>query len=182
MADDRLIRGYAQALFAIAEAEGDLDAIEDELYRFSIAVQRAPRLREALTDPQLPVDRKKAVIDELLGGRANPHTVNLLGFLVEQGRAKDLDRIAQALAATAAERRRHALAEVRSAVPLDQKRRSRLTKALSRATGKELELKILVDPSVIGGVTARVGDQVFDGTIRRKFELARSQLGAGGAG
>jgi F-type H+-transporting ATPase subunit delta len=174
--DERLIRGYAQALFAIAEAEGSLDVVEDELYRFAKAVEAQPHLREALTDPQLPVERKKAVLEEILGGKASPHTVSLLGFLVEQGRAKDLSRIIGALADLAAERRRKALAEVRSAIPLDAQHRTRLAEALSQATGRDVELKVLVDPSVIGGVVARVGDYIFDGTVRRKLELAREQL------
>src|SRR5437667_376517 len=101
-------------MFAIAEAEGSLDDVEDQLYRFAKSVESEPQLREALTDPQLPVDRKKAVLEELLRDKANPHTVNLLGFLIEQGRAKDLSRIIGALADLAAERRRKAVAEVRS--------------------------------------------------------------------
>ena len=174
--EDRLVQGYAQALFAIAEAEGSLDELEDQLYRFAKAVEGEPRLREALTDPQLPVDRKKAVLDEVLRDRANPHTINLVGFLIEQGRAKDLSRIIGALAELASERRQRAVAEVRTAIPLDSDRRARLTEALSRATGRDVELKVLVDPAVIGGVVARVGDYVFDGTVRRKLELAREQL------
>ena len=181
MAEDRLVVGYAQALLVIAEAEGDLEAVEDELYAFSQAIRREPRFREALTDPQLPIERKKALLQELLGERASRHTVSLLGMIVEQGRAKDLDRIAVAVAELAAERRRHALAEVRTATPLDDERRDRLVKALAKATGKELELKVVVDPSVIGGVVAHVGDQVIDGTVRHKLELARQQLGMSGA-
>jgi F-type H+-transporting ATPase subunit delta len=173
---ESLIRGYAQALFAVAEAEGELEQVEDELYRFGQAVQKQPKLREALTDPSLPGDRKRAVVEELLGKKSSPHTVGLVAFLVEQGRAKDLPRIIETMAELAAERRRKALAEVRTAVPLDAKRRGQLAKALSKATGKDIELKVLVDPSVIGGVVARVGDQVFDGSVRRKLELARQQL------
>jgi len=173
---DALVRGYAQALFAVAGAEGELEQVEDELFRFGKAVEREPGLREALTDPALPTDRKKAVIQELLGGKATGHTVSLLGFLVEQGRAKDLSRIVEAMAELAAEGRRKAVAEVRTAVPLGAARRDRLAKALSKATGKDVELKVLVDPSVIGGAVARVGDHVFDGSIRRKLEMAREQL------
>jgi F-type H+-transporting ATPase subunit delta len=173
MPDDRLIRGYAQALFDVADAEGHLEAVEAELYRFARALDKEPRLQEALTDPQLPIDRKKAVLHELLDGRAQKHTVNLLGFLVEQGRARDLSRIAGALAA---EGRHHALAEVRTAVALDARHRDRLARALSQATGRDVEMRVLVDPAVIGGVFARVGDLIFDGTIRRKLDLARQQL------
>jgi F-type H+-transporting ATPase subunit delta len=173
---DRLIQGYAQAMFAVAEAEGDLEQVGDELYRFGKTVETAPELHDALTDPALPPDRKRGVLEELVGGRASPHTLNLLAFLVDQGRARDLQRIVTALAEVAAERRRKAVAEVRAAVPLDEDQRSRLAEALSRATGKDVELKVLIDPGVIGGVVARVGDQVFDGSVRRKLEIAREQL------
>jgi F-type H+-transporting ATPase subunit delta len=173
---DRLIQGYAQALFSVADAEGSLDVVEDELFRFARTVEADTRLREALMDPGLPPDRKRAVVQELLGDRASRHTVGLLGFLVEQGRVKDLPRIIDALVELAAERRRKAVAEVRSAVPLDEDQRARLREALSAATGLEVDVKVLVDPGVVGGVVARVGDQVFDGTIRRRLEQAREQL------
>jgi len=172
----RLVQGYAQALFVVAEAEGDLPQVEDELYRFGKAVEANGQLREALTDPRLPAERKKAVLQDLLGAKASPRTVSLLGFLIDQGRAKDLPKIIEALAEVAAERRRRQVAEVRTAIPLDAKHRERLAKALSKATGKEVELKAIVDSQVIGGVVARIGDQVFDGTIRRKLEFAREQL------
>jgi F-type H+-transporting ATPase subunit delta len=173
---DDLIQGYAQALFAVAQAEGTLDDVEEELYRFAKTLEKEGRLREALTDPGLPADRKKAVIQEIVGSKVTRHTVNLLGFLVDQGRAKDLPKIADALARMAAGRAHRVVAEVRTAVPLDEQRRTRMTEALAKATGRSVELKVLVDPSVIGGVTARVGDQVFDGSIRRKLDMARQEL------
>lgn len=170
------IRGYAQALFSVAEAEDALDAVEDELFRFARTVEGQTELRQALTDPGLPADRKRALLEDLLGERANPHTVNLLGFIVEQGRARQLTAIADELAQVAAERRQQVVAEVRTAIPLDGEVRDRLADALSKATGKKVELKTLVDPSVIGGVVARVGDQVIDGSVRRRLELARERL------
>jgi F-type H+-transporting ATPase subunit delta len=172
----KLVQGYARALFAVADAEDELDRVEDELYRFGKEVEAQPRLREALTDPSLPADRKKAMIVEILANKASRHTVAMLGFLVEQGKGRDLARIMEALTEVAAEQRNTAVAEVRSAVPLDEQRRSRLAKALSEATGKDVEIKVLVDPSLVGGVVARVGDQVFDGSVRRKLEMAREQL------
>lgn len=175
-AEDR-VRGYAQAIFQIAEAEGALDVVGDELYRFARAVEQQSELRDALTDPGLPAERKKAVLGDLLGERASRHTVSILGFLVDQGRARDLSRIIEELARVAAERRNRALAEVRSAIPLDEGQRARLAEALERATGKKVELKVLVDPSVVGGLVARVGDQVIDGTVRRRLELARERIG-----
>jgi F-type H+-transporting ATPase subunit delta len=173
---DRLIQGYAQALFAVAEAEGSLEDVEDELFRFGKIVESQPELRESLTNPGLPADRKKGVVRELLGNKASPQTVSLVGFVVDQGRGKDIAKITDALAELAASRRHRAVAEVRTAVPLDATRKKRLVKALSDATGREVEVKTVVDPTVIGGVVVRVGDHVYDGTIRRKLEMAREQL------
>jgi F-type H+-transporting ATPase subunit delta len=175
-ARDDIVGGYAQALFAVAEAEGDLGRVEDELFGFAKAVEREGRLREALTDPALPVEPKKLLVQELVGDRASSHTVNILGFLIEQGRTRELGRIAEGLAQLAAERRKHVVAEVRSAVPLTQERRQRLAEALSMATGKEVEVKVVIDPSVIGGLVARVGDEVFDGTVRTRLREAREKL------
>jgi F-type H+-transporting ATPase subunit delta len=180
VANDRLVKGYAQAIFAVAEAEGDLEDVEDELFRFGKIVGSRGDLREALTDPSLPPDRKKAVIGELLGAKASKNTISLLDFLMEQGLARDLGRIIDALSEFAAERHRHAVAEVRAAVPIDEHRRARLQDALSRVTGKDVDVRVLVDESVIGGAVARVGEQVFDGTVRRKLEMARQQLGRAG--
>jgi F-type H+-transporting ATPase subunit delta len=70
------------------------------------------------------------------------------------------------------------VAEVRSAVPLTLERRKKLADALSKATGKNVEIKVVIDPSVIGGVLARVGDEVFDGTVRTRLEDARERLGS----
>jgi F-type H+-transporting ATPase subunit delta len=173
------IRGYAEALFSVAEAEDALEVVEDELFRFARALEGEQRLRDALTDPTLPAERKRAVLGDVLGERANPHTVNLLRFLVEQGRARELPAIVDELVALAADRRQAAVADVRTAVPLDADHRERLADALGRATGKRVELKVVVDPSVVGGVVARVGDQVIDGTVRRRLELARERLTEG---
>ncbi len=176
MARREQIRGYAQAMFSVAEAEDALDEVEDELFRFARSLEKERRLRDALTDPALPADRKKAVLADVLGERASPHTVSLLGFIVEQGRARDLGAIVDDLVALAAERRQSAVAEVRTAIPLDKEHRQRLAEALERATGKRIALKVVVDPEVVGGVVARVGDQVIDGSVRRRLELARERL------
>jgi len=172
------VRGYAQALFAVAEAEGSLDAVEDELFAFAKAVQREARLRDALTDPALPAERKRAVVQDLLGERASPHTTNLIGFVIEQGRARELEKIIESLVDVAAERRQHKVAEVRSASPLSERQRRALEQALSRATGLSVEVKSVVDTSVIGGVVAVIGDEVFDGTVRTRLQQVRELLGS----
>jgi F-type H+-transporting ATPase subunit delta len=173
---DELIQGYAQALFSVSEAEGVLEDVEDELFRFARTVERQSKLREALTDLALPSERKRAVLTDLLGEKATPHTLNLVAFVVESGRARDLPAIVDRLVELAEERRERAVAEVRTAVPLTAERQRKLASALSKATGKRVDLRVLVDPEVVGGVVSRVGDQVFDGSIRRKLELAKERL------
>jgi F-type H+-transporting ATPase subunit delta len=176
VAKDDAVRGYAQALLSIAEAESVLDRVEDELYAFAKSVERHADLREALTDEALPSERKKAVIEQLLGARAHPVTATLVGFLVDAGQARRIGPIVEALAREAAHRSERTLAEVRVAVPLTDAHRTRLDQALTRATGHPVERKVVVDPSVIGGVVARVGDEVFDGSVASRLAEARQYL------
>ena len=176
MANDDTVRGYAQALLSVAEAEGVLDRVQDELYAFAKSVERHADLREALTDEALPAERKKAVIDELLGERAHPLTATLVGFLVDAGQARRIGPIAEELAREAAHRSERTLAEVTVAVPLTDAQRSKLADALAKATGHPVELKVVVDPAVIGGVSARVGDEVFDGSLASRLTEAKQYL------
>jgi F-type H+-transporting ATPase subunit delta len=179
MADeDRLVHGYASALLSVAEAEGAVGEVEDELFRFGRTLESSNDLRDALIDPALPDERKKALLQDLLGERASPTTIHLLELVVAQGRARQLDVIAEHVSELAAERRRMVVAEVRTAVDLSEEERRRLAEVLARATDKQIELKVIVDPEVIGGVVARVGDQVFDGTVRTRLEAARERLGS----
>jgi F-type H+-transporting ATPase subunit delta len=171
-----LIEGYAQSLFSAAEAEGALEDVESELFHFVRTLERRSDLREALGDIALPPERKRALLEELLKDKANPATLNLLSFVIEQGRARELGSIVERLVELAAERRERAVAEVRTAVPLTKEREQKLAAALGKATGKRVELRVIVDPNVVGGVVARVGDQVFDGSIRRKLELAKQHV------
>jgi F-type H+-transporting ATPase subunit delta len=175
MADDRT-NGYARGIFEMARGEGELERVEGELLAISRAFEGSPDLRSNLTDPQLPTDKKQEIIEELIGSRASSLTVGLVQLLVSQGRVADLPAIAMAVAGAAASSRDRALAEVRSAVPLDDDTVQRLTAALSRATGKDVEVRVVVDPSVIGGIVATVGDTVIDGSIAKRFDSARQAV------
>jgi F-type H+-transporting ATPase subunit delta len=171
LSDSRdLIRGYAQAILTIAEAEGRLDQVSEELFHFAKGLERSNELRSALTDISIPDERKSAVIEELLGDRASELTKHVIEFVIAQGRARELDGIVEELAGLATERRQKVLGEVRSAVPLDEEQRQRLNEALSKATGKIVDAKVIIDPSVVGGIYAKVGDQVIDATVRKRLQ------------
>ncbi|HEX5901904.1 MAG TPA: ATP synthase F1 subunit delta [Actinomycetota bacterium] len=177
MADkDALVRGYAEALFRVAAAEGELDAVERQLFAFAGLLDTETRVRDALLDPSLPGQNKRGLIADALGDRGNPLAVNMLAFVVEQGRTRELGRIVAELAEVAAETRESAVAEIRSAVPLDEASTKKLADALGRATGRQLEVRVVVDPSVVGGIVAKVGDEVFDGSVRSRLEEAREHL------
>ena len=173
--DDR-IAGYASGIFELAKAEGELERVEDELFAVAQALEGSADLRSALTDPQLPLERKQGIVDDLLDGRASSLTVGLIQLVLGQGRSSELPAIARALIEKAAESRDRVVAEVRSAVALDDGTIERLAAALGRATGKNVEVKVIVDETVIGGIVARVGDTVIDGSIAKRVKSLRQAV------
>jgi F-type H+-transporting ATPase subunit delta len=174
--DGDRIEGYAAALFEVARVEGALETVEEELFRFARALEGDDALRSALTDQALPVERRRGIVEDLLGPRAHPVTANLVSFVVGAGRARDLPQIIDRLVQRAASERHRAVAEVRSAIPLDEATRARLAEALSRATGRAVEVKVIVDPAVLGGIVAQVGDTVIDGTVRARLDQLRERI------
>jgi F-type H+-transporting ATPase subunit delta len=175
MADDRSL-AYAEALFAVARAEGILGEVEDELFRFSQTLQGNDELRDALTDAGIPAARRQQIVEDLLGGKASPTTAALVSMVVGTGRARDLPTIIERLVEMSAAEANKEVAEVRSAVPLTDNQRDRLAKALEDATGKQIEIKVVVDPSVLGGIVAQVGDTVIDGSVRRRLDQLKNAL------
>jgi F-type H+-transporting ATPase subunit delta len=173
MADDRTL-AYAEALFAVARAEGTLGEVEDELFRFSQTLQGSDELRDALTDPGIPASRRQQITEDLLGGRASPTTVALVSMVVGTGRARELPTIIRQLVEMSAAEANKEVAEVRSAVALTDDQRKRLADALGEATGKQVEVKIVIDPSVLGGVVAQVGDTVIDGSVRTRLDKLKN--------
>lgn len=176
MASTDLVHGYAAAMLDVARAEGQVDRVSDELYRVARALETSTELRLALSDPRLPLDRKQGIVGDLLGGRVLPLTLNLVSFVVAAGRSSDLPAIADRLAEQAAAERDRAVAEVRTAFELDEETVRRLAESLSRATGKQVEVKTVVDPSLLGGLVATVGDTVIDGSLRHRLEGLRQAL------
>lgn len=176
MASRGKVEAYAQAMLEVARAEGHLAAVEDDLFRFARTFEANDALRHALTDPALPIERRIAVVDELMGGKALATSTALASLVVAAGQTGELAAIVDRFVELAATERKHELAEVRSAIPLDDKQIERLAAALGKATGKDVEVKVIVDPSVLGGIVARVGDTVIDGTIRHRLEQLKEQL------
>ena len=170
------VEAYARAVLEIAEAEGHLREIEDELFRFARIIEGNDELRMALANPGLPVDRRSAIVDELLEGRTLAVTRAIAAFIVGAGRGHDLPAIITRFVELAALTREREVAEIRSAVPLDDTQTQRVAEALSRATGKRVEVKVVVDPTVMGGLVATIGDTVIDGTVRHRLDQLKETL------
>jgi len=170
------VEAYAQAILTIARAEGVVGAVEDDLFRFARTLQGSDALRNALTDPSLPAERRVAVVEELTGGKALNLSTAVLGMLVGAGRVNDLGDVADRVVALAAAERERDVAEVRSAIELTDDQIRRLAESLGRATGKTVDVKVVVDPSVLGGLVAQIGDTVIDGTVRTRLDQMKAQL------
>ena len=170
------VAAYAAALLSVAQAEGVEQRVDDELFKVARAFEASDDLRSTLIDPGIPVERRAGVVEELLGKRAHPLTTAMTTFIVSAGRGRDLPAIVDEFVAKAAEGRAEAVAEVRTAYALDAEQQARLADALGRATGKRVTVKVVIDPTVLGGIVARVGDTVIDGSVKSRLEQLRGSV------
>jgi F-type H+-transporting ATPase subunit delta len=170
------IDGYADAMLAVAQAEGDVAGISDELFTVGRAVDTNDELRDAISDIRLPAERKIQIMDDLLEGKARAVTKGLVSMVIGAGRGADLGKIAGALAERAATSAGKQVATVRSAVALSDDQRNRLAAALAAKLGTEVDVKVIQDPSVVGGLITTVGDTVIDGSVRTRLNRLRESL------
>jgi len=174
--NDPTVEGYARGIYLVARAEGAVDRVEDELYRFARAFEANPDLGRRLSDQQIDIATRLGIVDDLLGGKAHPQTTAAVMYIVQSERSRHLPDIADAVVSLAATSRRASVAEVRSAVPLDDEQVQRLAASLGQSTGRSVEVKVVVDPDVVGGLVVRMGDTVIDGTIARRLAEMRTTM------
>ncbi|MDE0656596.1 MAG: ATP synthase F1 subunit delta [Acidimicrobiaceae bacterium] len=174
-ASDR-IGGYADAVLAVARAEGSQTEVESELARFADALRSSDELQSTLADSVIDVERRLQITEDLLGGKALPATTALVSLVVGAGRGGELVEIIDAAIDRAAAGRNRRVARVRSAVELTGEQRSRLAEAIKASAGLDVEIQAIVDPSVVGGVVTEIGDDVIDGSVRSRLQQMRSGL------
>ena len=170
---DEKIQGYAQAILAVASAESNGAQIEDEIYRFSQVLQSSEELKSTLRDASIPSARRQQIVEDLLDGQATQTTVALVSMIVAAGMGSDIKAIADRVVGLGAESRDKAVAEVYSVVDLSSDQQQRLAAALKSATGKDVEMKIIIDESVMGGLLVQIEDEVIDGTVRTRLKQLR---------
>ena len=171
---DQRIDGYARGLFELAKAEGTLDEVEDELFRFARSYESSDELRNALSDEQIPPAKRQAIVEDLLGGKASSTTTALLSMVVGTGRSRDLTSIIDEVVKLSAAEGNREVAEVRSVIELSDDQKQRLAAALEAKTGKRVELKVIIDPTLLGGLVAQVGDTVIDGSIKTRLQQLKT--------
>jgi F-type H+-transporting ATPase subunit delta len=173
---DAIERFAVIAVVASAEAEGKLDDLEDELFRFERIVEAQPDLRGALVDRRVSPERKATLLAELLEGKTTAATLRLITEAATHPRGRSLERVLAEFGRIAAERRDRLVAVVRTAVDLTEQQKTRLQTALSAQYDRDVHLNIEVDPSVLGGMSIRVGDEEIDGTIVRRLAEVRRRI------
>jgi len=173
-------RRYARALFGLAQDEHRVREVRAELDSLAELLAESAELRDALLTPLHPVRQRKAVLNAIAEREgASPLMRNFYAFLVDQRRLLDFTSIRDEFARLADEASGLMTAEVVSASPIDERRKDRLRRALSERTGHEVRLAIRIDPSLIGGAIAKVGDVVFDGSLRTQLSQLRANLTKG---
>jgi F-type H+-transporting ATPase subunit delta len=171
---------YARALLDVAIAEkADLATIDSQVSALAGLFHENEGLRRALLSPAVPVPRKRAVIDEIVA-RAGvlPIVARTMGLLAERDRLALLPEIAEAFRQRLLEQQNIVRAEVTTAEPLSADRLQAIQRSLAAATGRTVDLSTRVDPSIIGGMVARVGSTVFDASVSNRLQRLRQRLDA----
>lgn len=164
------------ALLAGARAQGNLDRVQDELFRFDRIVAGTPQLREALTDRLAPAQAKGELTTRLLDGKVAPETARLVRHAVTHGRRRRYDQSIERYLQLADQRQEQVTANVTSAVTLTPEQVQRLTGALTSMYGRTVNVNLVLDPRVVGGVRIEIGGEVIDGTVLSRLEDARRRM------
>ena len=165
-----------RVLLGLADRRGALDAVEDQLFRFGRIVDANDELRSHLDEETVPAQRRAQLLDSLLSAKADPVTVELLDRTVRSGRKHSVALAVDGLLDEVALRRQRATAVVRSAVALTDAQTARLAAVLREMYGRDIDIRVVLDPDVQGGLIIKVGDEVIDGSVAGRLAAARSAL------
>ena len=172
-------RRYAAAVFALARDASSLDEWARELEQV-VQLLQVPDASRALNSPAVPEAQRLAAIAQLLPQVSRPFR-SFLEILVQRGRLELAPQILDEFRRLTDEHRGVAVVEVTTAVPLDAQATRLLSQRLATYTGKQVRLEMQVDPAVIGGVVARIGDELIDDSVRGRLERLRRNLISGAA-
>ena len=171
-------RRYAEAAFELAQRDDALDTWAKDL---ATAAQLLgdEGVARVVDNPARPIVQRRAVIDKLLTKRVSPKAQRLVGLLSERGRLEILPAISMEYDGLLKRHRGIVTAIVTSAAPLTKDEMKAIEQRLREMTGAQVEIEPAIDESLIGGLTVRVGDQLYDSSVRGRLERLRNQLVAG---
>jgi F-type H+-transporting ATPase subunit delta len=170
-------RRYAGALFDVVKKSGAMDTAYTGVSAFAALVAGSPELQKVFASPAVPAAKKRVLAETLAGQLGlSQEVVRLLGVMGDRDRLNLVAGVAAAFEARVMHERQILQADVTTAVPLTSDSSAALAAALGRATGGTVKIDAHVDPSIIGGVVARVGSMVFDGSVTRQLEIMKTQL------
>ena len=172
-------RRYAEAVFEIGEQSETIEQWRNDLRAIGEYFGNH-QLAFILKEPKVPYTRKEQIVRDLLTAKIRPEALNLALLLVERGLVDIAPRLSTEYERLYNDYRGQAVAQVTTAIPLDDELRSQLTRELQEITGKRILLEERVDSSILGGAIARVGDTLIDGSLKRRFAMLREQMVAGG--
>jgi F-type H+-transporting ATPase subunit delta len=176
MREESVARRYAAALFTVASNKNRAAVVRNELQAITKAVQETPELKSLLHQPLITEEKKKAALDAVFGRAFSEDTLVFLKLLVDKRRIETLPAVNEEFAQLVRVQLNIEFATAISAVPLTPQETAALEKSLEARTGKDIELKTEVDPSLMGGVLVRIGDTVYDGTVKGNLERLREHL------
>lgn len=173
---DPVARRYAEALYQQAEATGQAAAVDADVAFIGETFAGSRELTAALASPVVPRDKKRAVLTGLFGSRVSPMTAGFLALLVDKERDALVPAVVDAYREQADARTGTVEALVRTAKPLAADEADRLQAALAARTGQTVRLRIQIEPDLIGGLVVRIGDVVYDRSVRHQLEQLREGL------
>ena len=168
--------GHATAVLEVVDDREVLSELEDQLFRFERAVDASPELAEVLQSPVLAAEVRSGVVADLLAGRDLEAARRLVTYLTRIGRPRDFVELLKALVERVGLEADLRVVVVRAAVALAAEQEDRLAAALSRVVGQRLEVRVTVDPTVLGGFVATIGDTMIDASVRHRLDSLRERL------
>jgi F-type H+-transporting ATPase subunit delta len=173
---DTAARRYADAALEIGRDDGTLETWERDLERLRAVLGNA-EVRALAEHPAVPYADKERVLRRIAGD-VSDEALNLVLLMIRRGRPGAIDKMVERFTELVRRERGIALAEVRTALPLDDAQRDELTARLREITEQKIEINEVVDESLIGGITVRIGDQLYDASVRNRLERLRARLTA----
>jgi F-type H+-transporting ATPase subunit delta len=170
-----IARRYAGAMFDLALRQNTLERTLDDVQGLGQLFSKHT-LAYLLREPKVPLQRKEKALREALGTRVQPMSLNLALLVVQRGLVEVMPNIATELQQMVFDYKNQAVAEVTTAAPMDTNQQALVKQALERQTGKTILLQAKVNPAILGGVVARVGDQVIDGSVQQRLQVLKKQL------